>query len=333
MFPRTSNDLFSAKKILPPFLGEMGYEVRYFIALIEPYLRSGWKLISNRSSLYPEKSTIQIPELYIEIDKIKFKYQAESVHNKLLLNFGGLSSSHERSIANAKFEKEIRSLILEFIDDYGRTITPLDKTLTSAWAGLDDQALMGYHGLVPSYKPLDYLLGGDCPKHIGVQFRRFFKKDIHRNSDTNKLYPLLQELSAMSNLPLFVYGDSEACFFPNDCLQASSYHPKNLNGLAGDLRCLKSCEIMFAPDSGWADLMCWLQVPTILQKLNTNYTYFPMIPFKPILTLLKENISLYEQLQEIKKLKPGTIELTSERVTGSMLIPDLFDLRKVLKLQ
>ncbi|MEF3192078.1 MAG: hypothetical protein K6347_05985, partial [Campylobacterales bacterium] len=43
----------SEEWLLPPFLGEMGVEIEFFLASVEPYLRSGWKIPARRPQLYP----------------------------------------------------------------------------------------------------------------------------------------------------------------------------------------------------------------------------------------------------------------------------------------
>jgi hypothetical protein len=311
MFPSAASDLFLSRKVLPPFLGELGYEVRYFVALVEPWLRSGWKILSNRPALYPVGSTIERPELFKAINALISAFDAQPMHGKIRVDFSNRLPPEQRERARRQFEVELRRLILPLIDSVGRPVTPLDVALTAAWRGVDEHFFYGYAGLVPSYKPEAFTRGGVAPRHIGVQFRKMSQKDPFRDSDPAALHPLLVNLAREVGLPLLVYGEPNGCVFPADCLLARQYHGDDMMGLAGDLSCLSSCEVMFAPDSGWADLMCWLQVPTILQSLASEYTYFSLIPFSPTLRIFKAEVPLIDQYREVVSLEPGSIELQS----------------------
>ena len=44
--------------VLPPYPGELGIEIRYFLARVEPWLRAGWKILARRPELYPEGSAV-----------------------------------------------------------------------------------------------------------------------------------------------------------------------------------------------------------------------------------------------------------------------------------
>ncbi len=45
--------------ILPPYPGEMGIEIRYFLGRVEPWLHAGWKILSRRPELYPAGTAIR----------------------------------------------------------------------------------------------------------------------------------------------------------------------------------------------------------------------------------------------------------------------------------
>lgn len=327
MFPKTVNELIHCEKILPPFIGEMGYEIRYFVGMVEPYLRSGWKLITNRTAFYPPNTTIFLPDFYDKLKLLKKKYHAQSVTGKVEVDFQKKESPETRKQWQIFFEKELRDLLIPIIDRPGRTLTSLDRQLTAAFRGPDDHFINGYHGLVPSYKPVNFLIGCSVPRHIGIQFRNMIIKDPFRDSKMHDLYPKALELSKEVGLPLIVYGEPDGCVFPNDCIKASEFYTNDLKGLDGDLSCLHNCELMIAPDSGWADLMGWLQIPTIIQSISANYVYFSLLPFKPKMSLFKPNISLLEQFFITKNLPAGSIDFTANPNLASHLINHYFDLK------
>jgi hypothetical protein len=330
MFSKLADDIF-ASHILPPFLGELGYEIRYFVAFVEPWIRSGWRVVSSRPSLYPDGSVVECPEFYKQLKLLSRRYEAEPVHGKIKVDFGNRLLPKDQELARRDFENELRKLVLPLIDAPGRPITPLDIALTSAWRGHDDHFLYGYSGLAPSYKPSAFLNGGRAPRHVGVQFRKLGVKDPFRDSNVDMLFPQIACLASELGLPLFVYGEPEGCAFPAGCKPVSHFWQHPSIGLAGDLGCLASCEVMFAPDSGWADLMGWLQIPTILQSLGSDYTYFSMMPFKPRIRLLSASRTLIEQYHEVLATPPGSIDLCSpESNKRSHLLERFFDLNHLL---
>jgi hypothetical protein len=331
MTPNNLDDLYS-EKILPPFLGELGYEVRHFIAIVEPYLRSGFKLISKRPELYPDGTTLFTPDLYQEISKLKKKYNGQEVHSSICVEFSNPNCLSQETLNNKnnEFENELRKLLIPYIDRPGRTVTSLDIQLTSAWKGLNEFFFSSYHGLKPSYKPKNFIEGNiNCPSHLGVQFRKIIGKDENRNSNIDELYPLLLQLADQVNLPLFVYGEASGCDFPDNCNKVSAFHHASVSGLGGDLSCLKNCVLMFSPDSGWTDLMGWLQIPTIVTELYTNHTYMSLIPFKPIIDVLNKEEQLITQFNKCVFRNDTFLNLTTKNSQGSHIIPALFDLKKI----
>jgi hypothetical protein len=50
------------ERLLPPYFGEMGFEIRYHLAQVEPWLRHGWKVVTRRPAFYPQDSAIAAPE-------------------------------------------------------------------------------------------------------------------------------------------------------------------------------------------------------------------------------------------------------------------------------
>jgi hypothetical protein len=332
MKPNNIEDLFICERILPPFLGELGYEVRHFVALVEPWLRSGWKLISKRPELYPTGTTLYPRDLFDQINILKIKHNGQEVHSGICVDFARRDSIPELdyAVARRNFELDLRSLLRPYLDKPGRPLTLFDKSLTSASYGLNDFFLSSYHGLKPSYKPESFVRGNPtCPSHIGVQFRRMAAKDEHRNSDWQRYFPIIKQLANEIGLELLVYGEQLGCEFPPDCARASSYHALGSTGLGGDLACLQNCKLMFSPDSGWTDLMAWLQVPSIVMKLHTDYTYLSLIPFDPVIEIYDEKIPLLEQFNQCLSRKKCHIELVGADNGSSHLIPYLFELSTV----
>ena len=56
--------------MLPPYLGEMGYEVKYHLARVEPWLRNGWKILARRPEFYPPGTVVESPEFFEACDVI-----------------------------------------------------------------------------------------------------------------------------------------------------------------------------------------------------------------------------------------------------------------------
>src|SRR5512139_2914730 len=54
--------------ILPPYLGEFGFEVRVFLGAVEPWLHNGWSIPARRPELYPPGTAFADPEFFAEID-------------------------------------------------------------------------------------------------------------------------------------------------------------------------------------------------------------------------------------------------------------------------
>lgn len=332
MKPNQVSDLLNGERILPPFLGELGYEIRHFVALVEPWLRSGWKLLSKRPELYPVGTTLSPKDLFDQIGALKSKYNGQEVHSAICVEFQRRGSIPMQEYANLqrKFEFELRGLLRPYVDRPGRPLTHFDISLTSASQGINEFFLSSYHGLRPSYKPELFTQGNsECPKHIGVQFRKLTVKDEHRNSEWQKIFPELKKLACETELELLVYGEPLGCEFPPGCTPATKFHPAGASGLGGDLACLQKCSVMFSPDSGWTDLMAWLQVPSIVMKLHTNYTYLSAIPFSPIIEVYESELPLIEQYNRCLSRKRGHIQLLGTENSSSHLIPQLFDLNTI----
>jgi hypothetical protein len=273
-FPENLSQIENPELILPPFLGELGYEVRSFIAMIEPWLRTGWKLPTRRPALYPEGTTLTDSDFFSRIDKIRENYKCEPIMSHLAVHFGENIRIEDLNKKKEGFSKDLQKIVRDYVDRPGRPVTYWDAYLVKPWSGINVDFFSSFHGLLPSYKPKAFLEGHpECSFHIGVQFRNM-KKMNQRNSDIVAVRKLADEVAHFLELPLICYGEESGCFIPSDLQHVSQFYPTGEVGLSGDLRCLSRCVIMIAPDSGWADLMGWLQIPTILQKIFTPFSFY-----------------------------------------------------------
>ncbi|NJL22241.1 MAG: hypothetical protein HC895_17730 [Leptolyngbyaceae cyanobacterium SM1_3_5] len=57
---------------------------------------------------------------------------------------------------------------------------------------------------------------------------------------------------------------------------------------------------MFAPDSGWADLMAWLQIPTLIEQEVVSHAFTWLAPFRPRLAVIRPNLDIIEQVDRIR---------------------------------
>src|ERR1700749_3608399 len=73
----------NGERVLPPYFGEMGSEIRYHIAQVEPWLRHGWKIVTRRPAFYPEGTAIAAPEFFAAADQILKGYGVIGSHGGL----------------------------------------------------------------------------------------------------------------------------------------------------------------------------------------------------------------------------------------------------------
>ena len=59
--PSPAMPKIGVKRVLPPYLGELGYEVKYHLARVEPWLRNGWKILARRPEFYPPGPRLNRP--------------------------------------------------------------------------------------------------------------------------------------------------------------------------------------------------------------------------------------------------------------------------------
>ena len=73
-------------QILPGFIGEMGLEVKGFLAQVEPWLRAGWKIPARRVALYPDGTAFSDTEYFERIDSISQYFGMRKIVATLAFN-------------------------------------------------------------------------------------------------------------------------------------------------------------------------------------------------------------------------------------------------------
>ena len=332
-YPQNLSHIERPERILPPFLGELGYEVRSFVAMIEPWLRSGWKLPTRRPDLYPDGTTLNDPKFFSEIADLKYRYRCEPIMSHLAVCFGQKITEQELRQKRKEFNEELQVIVRRFIDRPGRPLTYWDNYLVRSWEGITVDYFSSFHGLLPSFKPPAFLKGfPECPLHIGVQFRRMDKYS-QRNTDVDAVRKFSEEVSHFLNLPLICYGEETGCIFPEGLQRANDLHPAGEGFLSGDLRCLSRCIVMISPDSGWADLMGWLQIPTILQKIYTPHSFYASYAHGATFEIMEPGSPVGPQVLSVLAGKRGHIshgvEFPPRQTTPSHLQRRFFELDSI----
>lgn len=292
----------ASQKILPPYLGELGLEVRGFLAMVEPWLRSGWLIPARRPALYPIGKSIHDPVFFKRIDEIKEHYGLKEMVGQLYkeelikfkeFNYSMSINDIKLSIGSECFNnlknivKAELSIRNSFTQRYCNELTapsifhvPLTSILIPGWNAEIDFNWMATNALAPSFKPVSYTYPKIITQpHIGLQIRNLPKNPI-RNSNTNLMIGLAELASNLSGLPILVYGKDED-ILPKGCQFSRDLIPDLNNQLDGELNLLSSCKLMIAPDSGWTDLMCWLGIPTLLEQQYFAWGYEALRPFSP----------------------------------------------------
>ena len=140
----------------------------------------------------------------------------------------------------------------------------------------------------PSFLPPSFVTPPEpIAPHVGVQMRNVVNiVEQDRNSDPEWMLGKAQEIAAHLGLDLLVYGHPGGCIIPAG--HRTSWDAARPDGhMARELGYLKSCRIMLAPNSGWADLMAWLQIPALLEGAGKPETFEPLRDcFKPRLAVL-----------------------------------------------
>jgi hypothetical protein len=291
---------FGSERVLSPFLGEMGAEIRYHVARTEPWLRNGWKVLTRRPAFYPKGSTIEAPEFFEQVDAILRHHGAIGSHGAVHippLEHGKIDISRDFNGTEGKItvglsditkvthqsllEIELRTLFLEWFYFEGRPITDFDRyNLSFDSTAVGNWEYYAGAALRPSYLPPDYVNPPEpIGPHVGVQMRNLNMglKEEPRNSNVKRMMHLAQVAAAHLGLDLMVYGDPKGCYLPPDA-RCTWNSDRTGNLMQRELGYLKSCRLMLAPDSGWADLMAWLEVPTLLEQIYVPGAFEPLRP-------------------------------------------------------
>ncbi|TDV16298.1 hypothetical protein [Paraburkholderia caballeronis] len=319
-------------RILPPFLGEMGLEVRGFLGQIEPWLRAGWMIPARRPALYPSGSAFHDPDFFEKLDDIKRVFHLYEISGRLTCNImpGAMTSSLSSTaggqlelravsenrdgglIALAQAEKALRTLYFQRYGSSTGIRTRWDYDLLSLSDDTDPITASSMGAIPPSYLPESYTRSAEeFMPHIGVQIR-IVPSRPSRNSNMERIQELVELAGAECRLPVIVYGRFSDGSLPG-MRRSVDFISQDEDQLAGELGLLSKCRLMISPDSGWADLMGWLRVPTLLERQYFDWGFEALEPFRP--RMLVASLEPDTTRQRIRQL------LTSEGLSEALL-PD-----------
>jgi hypothetical protein len=293
--------------VLPPYPGELGIEIRYFLARVEPWLRAGWKILARRPELYPEGSAVLDDSLTAAENRLFSLYGAVRLATgpKIVSPARGPFNRARAVVANAKarqLQQEWRQLLRPYLSNrLGRPWTCWDRDLTTVATEFIKHS-MWKHGsaLPPSYLPPAFVSEDqECtyPEHVGVQFRAVRYNPDGRNSDVATVLAEAQAVAADISLPLLVYGDAAGCALPEGTCTTASLGEGRL--LRRELGYLRSCRLMLAPNSGWADLMCWLRIPVLIERTEPLTIFDMMASFGAQMLIRQPEVPVQEQADEL----------------------------------
>jgi hypothetical protein len=298
----------SGERVLSPYFGEMGFEIRYHLAQVEPWLRHGWKVLTRRPAFYPEGSAIAAPEFFAAADHILRTYGVIGSHGGLHappMESGNIGIEHKfdgksgtitvslseirRVTTQSLAEIELRKLFLEWFHSDHRRLMDFDRfQLSFVASAVGNYEYRTAIAVPPSFLPPTFVNPTETiAPHVGVQMRHVVNgvRQI-RNSDPEWMLDKAKQIAAHLGLDLMVYGHPDGCIIPEG--HRTSWDKTRPDGhMARELGYLKSCRIMLAPNSGWADLMAWLQIPALLENCQGHGTFEPLRDcFKPKLAVL-----------------------------------------------
>jgi hypothetical protein len=310
-----------AERLLPPYFGEMGFEIRYQLAQIEPWLRNGWKAVTRKPAFYPEGTAIAAPEFFAAADKILRHYGAIGSHGGLHVPpleagvidlehaFNGASgtitmrlSDIRKVTAQSLIEIELRKLFLAWFHSNDRHILDYDRfQLSFLGSSVGNHEYRCAVAIPPSFLPPAFVSPPEpIAPHVGVQLRNVNNgvRQV-RNSDPKWMLETAGEIAAHLGLELLVYGHSDGCVIPEG--HRTTWDPARCDDhLERELGYLKSCRIMLSPNSGWADLMAWLQIPALLENCEMPGTFDPLRDcFKPRLQVVDREEPIGPQVDEL----------------------------------
>lgn len=274
-------------KILPPYSGEMGFEITSFLGRVEPWLRNGWKILARRPELYPLGTAFYDSSYFLKEKYIVQKYNGWRSHY-----------FYDIPEKNRDFDREIRELFSGYLQAEDRPLTVWDEMLLTSNNYSPLKLIQIYCDVTcPSYLPNDFLNPKwEYQHHIGVQMR-YLLNDQGRNSDPNYMMEIAETASKYLGLPILVYGHPEGTLLPDGYIHTVDLGVDGL--LARELGYLRNCRLMVSPDSGWANLMAWLRVPALIEKQICKHVFHWLKPFKPRIDIVKRDVPLPAQIQEL----------------------------------
>lgn len=301
--------------ILPPYLGEFGFEVRFFLGAIEPWLRNGWMIPARRPELYPSGTAFADAEFFGHIDRLKQSLGGTEV----LFNLSFGTSARPWQAARraspggsvtidspddafyrrlATTERTIRRWVKSRYFHPLRLQTPWDFPLTAVHVPWAPALAFPMNSLVPSYKPAAFSVNlSAVAPHVGVQLRNVPAKP-ERNSDSARILPLVRAAAAHLGLPIVCYGHPDGTLaIPG--VPSTFELAGNTPLLEFELGSLAKCKLLFAPETGIANLAGWLQVPTLLESQQLGYEYESLRPFDPRIDIVDFSIDIETQVDRL----------------------------------
>ena len=279
--------------LLPAYPGEMGIEIRHFLGRVEPWLRAGWRILARRPEFYPEGTAVSDGAFFALEDRLFEAYGAVRLAAGPHLHHpkNGRFSFAGRRFARRKalhLEAEWRELISRRTHlAERRVLTRWHEDLTRVSTEFFSPMPWWWSDVVPpSYLPPAYTDAQSPHRyedHIGVQLRSLATSLEPRNSSVDEVLRDAADICEHLSLPLLVYGHPKGAVLPDGFVNTGSLGDGRL--LERELGYLQSCKVMLAPNSGWADLMCWLRVPTLLENRGDTGVFGPMAPFAPHLVV------------------------------------------------
>ncbi len=189
----------------------------------------------------------------------------------------------------ANAEIRLRQLFLDWLDYDGRPLTDYDRNIFAfSETCVAETDIRRAESLRPSYLPTAFEAPPErMVPHVGLQIRAVKQLVVTRNSDPAWMCATAAAVGAHLGLPVIAYGRPEGCTIPVG-MQTTWREAEGGRGhLARELGYLRSCRVMLGPDSGWTDLMAWLGVPVLLEKLNYPYAFEELRDsFQPRITLV-----------------------------------------------
>lgn len=325
--PGKSLDTRTESLLLPAYPGEMGIEIRYFLGRVEPWLKAGWRILARRPELYPAGTAIRDDALFAAEDALFRRFGADrlALGPHVRQPGRGRCNRLRAFVARQKarrLQEEWRGLLGRRI--YGseaRPWTRWDKDLAKVSTEFAVDRLWKHGDVVPpTYLPPAFDSDGSenrFPDHVGVQMRAVSFSLDPRNSHVEEVLCDANSVAEHLCLPLLVYGHPTGCVLPDGMVTTASLGDSSL--LTRELGYLRNCRVMLAPNSGWADLMCWLRVPVLVEERGGRGVFDMMAPFRPRLLLRRRALAAKAQVDALLRGESEFRDLGSAHVDESSL--------------